>query len=133
MGDVFKTTSVCTNSSMTFAAVWTLRSKTMASATLEAVSQIGAFKGEHTFAADIRHRHTGPSPSMMVWNDIEYTSRSPLVCTGDSTLNSSRYISRLLRPVSLPFIQALRNLTFRQDRMLPVFYGPFLIRKIFGC
>lgn len=50
----------------------------------------------------------------MVWGAIGYTSRSPLVRI-DATLNSSRYISDVLRPVALPFIRALRNPTFQQD------------------
>ncbi|GFU99134.1 uncharacterized protein TNCV_1228481 [Trichonephila clavipes] len=32
---------------------------------------------------------------------------------------SARYISGVLRPVSLPFIQALRNPTFQQDNSQP--------------
>ncbi|GFW32448.1 hypothetical protein TNCV_676071 [Trichonephila clavipes] len=79
---VFKTTSVCTNSSMTFAAAWTLSSETIAVATLDAASQTGAasqwgsaysikmvawwHRDERTLAECIRHRHTGPSPGMMI-------------------------------------------------------------------
>ncbi|GFX95868.1 transposable element Tcb1 transposase [Trichonephila clavipes] len=48
-------------------------------------------RGEHALAACIRHRHTGPSFSMMVWDAFGYTSRSPLVRT-DGTLNSALYI-----------------------------------------
>ncbi|GFU70326.1 hypothetical protein TNCV_2106651 [Trichonephila clavipes] len=40
---IYKTTSICTNSSTTFAAVWILSSETMAEATLGAESQTGAF------------------------------------------------------------------------------------------
>ncbi|GFX78528.1 uncharacterized protein TNCV_29681 [Trichonephila clavipes] len=65
---------------------------------------------ECTLVACIRHRHTGPSPSVMVWGAIGYTSRSPLVLI-DGTLNSSRYIYGVSRPVVLPFIRALRNPT----------------------
>ncbi|GFY06919.1 uncharacterized protein TNCV_4090211 [Trichonephila clavipes] len=39
--------------------------------------------GEHTLAACIRLRHTGPSHSMMVWGAIEYTFWSPLVRIDD--------------------------------------------------
>ncbi|GFV47056.1 hypothetical protein TNCV_2699501 [Trichonephila clavipes] len=53
----------------------------------------------------ILHRHIGPLPGMMVWNDIGYTSRSPLVRI-DDTLHSARCISDALRPVALPFIRA---------------------------
>ncbi|GFX87382.1 transposable element Tcb1 transposase [Trichonephila clavipes] len=51
---------------------------------------------------------------MMVWGAIGYMSRSPLVRI-DGTLNSTRYISGLLRPVALCFIRVLRNPTFKQD------------------
>ncbi|GFY36063.1 transposable element Tcb1 transposase [Trichonephila clavipes] len=62
----------------------------------------------------IRHRHIGPSPDVMVWDAIGYKSQSPLSRI-DGTLNRARYISGVLRPVALPFIRALRNLTFQQD------------------
>ncbi|GFX77080.1 hypothetical protein TNCV_1072801 [Trichonephila clavipes] len=42
IGVICKTTSVCTNSSTMFAAVWMLSSETMAVATLDAASQTGA-------------------------------------------------------------------------------------------
>ncbi|GFV48433.1 transposable element Tcb1 transposase [Trichonephila clavipes] len=35
-------------------------------------------RGERTLTACIRHRHTGPSPGMMIWGAIGYTSRSSL-------------------------------------------------------
>ncbi|GFW79066.1 hypothetical protein TNCV_214981 [Trichonephila clavipes] len=44
----------------------------------------------------------------MAWGAIGYTFRSPLVCI-DGALNSARYISGVLRPVSLPFVRALRK------------------------
>lgn len=75
-------------------------------------------RGERTLPACIRHRHTGPSPGVMVWGAIGYTSRSPLVRI-EGTLNSGRYISGVLRPVALPFIRALRNATFQQDNARP--------------
>ncbi|GFU49486.1 transposable element Tc1 transposase [Trichonephila clavipes] len=85
---------------------------------LKSASQTGAsskwYRDEHTLAVCIRHRHTGPSPGVMVWGAIGYTCRSPLVRT-DSILNSARYISSVLHSVSLPFIRALRNPTFQQN------------------
>ncbi|GFX67127.1 transposable element Tcb1 transposase [Trichonephila clavipes] len=66
----------------------------------------------------IRHRHTGPTPGIMVRGAIRYTSRSPLVCIY-GTLKSSRYIFGVLRPVALPFKRALRNPTFKQDNARP--------------
>ena len=42
----------------------------------------------------------------------------PLVRT-DSTLNRDRYISAVLNPVALLFIQAMQNSTFQQDNVRP--------------
>ncbi|GFT60548.1 transposable element Tcb1 transposase [Trichonephila clavipes] len=72
-------------------------------------------ESERVLAACIRHRrHTGKLFCVMVWDAIVYTSWSSFVRTG-SLLNSARYISAVLRPVDLPFIQTLRNPTFQQD------------------
>ncbi|GFU60710.1 uncharacterized protein TNCV_2754611 [Trichonephila clavipes] len=49
-------------------------------------------RGERTLSACIRHHHTNPSPGVMVWDAIGYTSLSILVHI-DDTLNSARYIS----------------------------------------
>ncbi|MBJ4999813.1 IS630 family transposase [Salmonella enterica subsp. enterica serovar Hadar] len=75
-------------------------------------------RGERTLPTCIRHRHTGPSPGVMVWGAIGYTSRSPLVRIA-GTLNSSRYISDVLGPVALPYLRGLRNATFQQDNARP--------------
>ncbi|GFS80898.1 transposable element Tcb1 transposase [Trichonephila clavipes] len=74
--------------------------------------------GERTLAGCIRHRHTGPSPGMMVWGAIGYTSRSPLVHM-NGTLNSSRYIYSVFRPMALPFIRIQCNPTLKQDNARP--------------
>ncbi|GFW66046.1 hypothetical protein TNCV_588721 [Trichonephila clavipes] len=68
----------------------------------------------------------------MVWGDIGYTPRSPLVRIG-GTLNGARYIPGVLRPVDVEFCETLHSNRIRHNRMLHVFYGPSLIRKIFGC
>ncbi|GFX08881.1 uncharacterized protein TNCV_2965921 [Trichonephila clavipes] len=60
-------------------------------------------RGELTLAAYILYRHTGPSPGVMTWEAIGYTSRSLLVRIKD-TLNSVLKISGVLRPGALPFI-----------------------------
>ncbi|GFW59003.1 transposable element Tcb1 transposase [Trichonephila clavipes] len=50
------------------------------------------------------HRHTGPAQGIIVWCGIEYLSRTPLVrITG--TLKGQRYISEVLEPVVLPYLQ----------------------------
>ncbi|GFW65608.1 uncharacterized protein TNCV_3550311 [Trichonephila clavipes] len=73
-------------------------------------------RGERTLAARISLHHTSPSPGVMVWGPIGFTSQSPLVRI-DGTLNSVRYISGVLRAVALPFIRAQRNLAFQQDNI----------------
>ncbi|GFV63946.1 transposable element Tcb1 transposase [Trichonephila clavipes] len=104
-GVVFKTTNVCTNSSTTFASVWTLSSETKAAASLEVVSErqerlqwgnqqrnwvhewldvlfsdesrfclqhqdrsihVWLHRGKRTLTTCIRHRHTSPSPGVML-------------------------------------------------------------------
>ncbi|GFV82777.1 transposable element Tcb1 transposase [Trichonephila clavipes] len=47
------------------------------------------------------HRHTGPAPGIMVRGGIGYHSRTPLVRIA-GTLNSQRYISKVLEAVVLP-------------------------------
>ncbi|GFV29026.1 transposable element Tcb1 transposase [Trichonephila clavipes] len=59
---------------------------------------------------------------MFVWNDIGYKSGSSLVCI-DGTLNSVRYISVVFRPLALPLVRDLRNLTFQQDNERPHVVG----------
>ncbi|GFU77833.1 transposable element Tcb1 transposase [Trichonephila clavipes] len=61
--------------------------------------------GERMPNSCVMHHHTGPAPGIMVWFDIGYPSRTPLVrITG--TLNSQSYISEVLEPVVLPHLQA---------------------------
>ncbi|GFU89500.1 transposable element Tcb1 transposase [Trichonephila clavipes] len=76
--------------------------------------RVWCHRGERTLVECIRHRHTGQSLGVMILGDIEYKSRSPLVHT-DGTLKSVRYISGVLRPLTLTFIQAQRNPTFQKD------------------
>ncbi|GFW23984.1 hypothetical protein TNCV_4950301 [Trichonephila clavipes] len=70
----------------------------------------------------------------MVWGAIGYTSRSTVVCI-DGTLNSARYISGVLRSWLYPLVEPCETPRFSRimhNRMLPVLYGPPLIRKMFG-
>ncbi|GFX55169.1 uncharacterized protein TNCV_1156301 [Trichonephila clavipes] len=50
------------------------------------------------------HRHTGPAANIMVWDGIGYHSRTSLVCIA-GTLNSQCYISEVLEPVVLLYLQ----------------------------
>ncbi|GFY33305.1 transposable element Tcb1 transposase [Trichonephila clavipes] len=68
-------------------------------------------RGERMLNNCVMHRHTSPAPSIMVWGGIGYHSRTPLVrivCT----LNSQRYISEVLEPVVLPYLQGLATPIF---------------------
>ncbi|GFV00266.1 transposable element Tcb1 transposase [Trichonephila clavipes] len=60
------------------------------------------------------HRHTGSAPGIMVWGGIGYHSRTPLVHIS-GTLNGQRYISEVLEPVVLPYLQGLATAIFTQD------------------
>ncbi|GFU99124.1 transposable element Tcb1 transposase [Trichonephila clavipes] len=54
----------------------------------------------------------------MIWGGIGYHSRTPLVRIA-GTLNSQRYISEVLEPIVLPYIQCLATAIFQQDNALP--------------
>ncbi|GFT67653.1 transposable element Tcb1 transposase [Trichonephila clavipes] len=66
----------------------------------------------------VMHRHTGPAPSITVWGSIGYHSRTSLVRIV-GTLNSQRYISEVLEPVVLPYLQGLNTDIFQQDNARP--------------
>ncbi|GFX45440.1 transposable element Tcb1 transposase [Trichonephila clavipes] len=71
-------------------------------------------RGERMLNSCVMHHHNGPAPDIMVWGFIGYHSRTPLVrITG--TLNSQRYISEVLEPVVLPYLQGLATAIFKQD------------------
>ncbi|GFV50426.1 transposable element Tcb1 transposase [Trichonephila clavipes] len=70
--------------------------------------------GERMLNSCVMHRHTGPAPGIMAWGGIGYHSRTPLVRIAD-TLNSQRYISEVLEPVVLPYLQGLATAIFQQD------------------
>ncbi|GFX14724.1 transposable element Tcb1 transposase [Trichonephila clavipes] len=62
----------------------------------------------------VMHGQTGPAPGIMVWGGIGYHSRTPLVRIA-GTLNSQRYISEVLEPVVLHYIQGLTTAIFQHD------------------
>ncbi|GFW37983.1 transposable element Tcb1 transposase [Trichonephila clavipes] len=66
----------------------------------------------------VMHRHTGLAPGIMVWGGIGYHSRTPLVRIA-GTLNSQRYVSKVLKPVVLPYLQGLATAIFQQDNARP--------------
>ncbi|GFW73227.1 hypothetical protein TNCV_2798911 [Trichonephila clavipes] len=75
-------------------------------------------RGETVLNSCIMHHNTGSAPGIMVWNGIGYHSRTPLVRIF-GTLNSQLYISQVLEPVVLPYLQGLVTAIFKQDNALP--------------
>ncbi|GFX72109.1 transposable element Tcb1 transposase [Trichonephila clavipes] len=74
--------------------------------------------GKRMLNSWVMHRHTGPTPGIRVWSGIGHHSRTPLVRIA-GTLNSQRYISEVLEPVVLPYLQALGTAIFQQDNARP--------------
>ncbi|GFS94352.1 transposable element Tcb1 transposase [Trichonephila clavipes] len=75
-------------------------------------------RGEMMLNSCVMHRHTGPAPSIMVWGGIGYHPRIPLVRIV-GTLNRQRYISEVLEPVILSYLQGLAPAIFQQDNARP--------------
>ncbi|GFX42572.1 transposable element Tc3 transposase [Trichonephila clavipes] len=75
-------------------------------------------RGERMLNSCVMHRHTGPAPGILVWGDIGYHSRTPLVCIA-GTLNSQCYIYKVLEPVVLPYLQGLATAIFQKDNARP--------------
>ncbi|GFX20539.1 transposable element Tc1 transposase [Trichonephila clavipes] len=80
--------------------------------------RIWRHRGERLLSGCVMHHHTGPAPGIMVWGGIGYHSRTPLVRIS-GTLNSQRYISEVLEPVVLPYLQGLATAIFQQDNARP--------------
>ncbi|GFX77834.1 hypothetical protein TNCV_432191 [Trichonephila clavipes] len=66
----------------------------------------------------VMHHPTGPAPGIMVWGGIGYHSCIPLVRIA-GTLNSQCYISDVLVPVVIPYLQGLATAIFQQDNARP--------------
>ncbi|GFY20373.1 transposable element Tcb1 transposase [Trichonephila clavipes] len=71
-------------------------------------------RGERMLNSRVMHHHTGPAPDIMVWVSIGYHFPTRLVRIS-GTLKSQRYISEVLEPVVLPYIQGLATAIFQQD------------------
>ncbi|GFX92469.1 transposable element Tcb1 transposase [Trichonephila clavipes] len=71
-------------------------------------------RGERMLNSCVMHRHTGPAPDIMVWGGIGYPSRTPLVRTA-CILYNQRYMSEVLEPIALPYLQDLAPAIFQQD------------------
>ncbi|GFX09747.1 transposable element Tcb1 transposase [Trichonephila clavipes] len=71
-------------------------------------------RGERMLNSCVMHPQTGSAPDIMVWGGIVYHSRTPLVCIA-GILNNQRYISDVLEPVVLLYLQLLATAVFQQD------------------
>ncbi|GFX56677.1 transposable element Tcb1 transposase [Trichonephila clavipes] len=76
--------------------------------------RVWRLRGERMLNSWVMHLHAGPAPSIMVRVGIGYHSRTPLVLIA-STLNSQCYISEVLEPIVLPYLQGLATAIFQQD------------------
>ncbi|GFX20408.1 transposable element Tcb1 transposase [Trichonephila clavipes] len=76
-------------------------------------------RGERMLNSCVMHRHTGPALGIMVWGGIGYHSRTPLVRIA-GTLKSQLYISVVLEPAVLPYLQGLATAIFQQDIARPL-------------
>ncbi|GFV90444.1 transposable element Tcb1 transposase [Trichonephila clavipes] len=63
-------------------------------------------------------RHTGPASGIMVRGGFGYHSHTPLVRIA-GTSNSQCYISEVVEPVVLPYLQGLATTIFQQDNAKP--------------
>ncbi|GFV89332.1 transposable element Tcb1 transposase [Trichonephila clavipes] len=68
-------------------------------------------RAERMLNSYVMHRHTDPAPNIMVWGGIGYYFHTPLVRIA-GTLNSQHYISEVLEPVVLPYLQGLSTAIF---------------------
>ncbi|GFV50647.1 transposable element Tcb1 transposase [Trichonephila clavipes] len=71
-------------------------------------------RGERMLNSCVMHSHPGPASDIMVWGGIGYHSRTLLVCIA-GTLKTQRYMSEVLEPVVLPYLQNLATAIFHQD------------------
>ncbi|GFV84408.1 transposable element Tcb1 transposase [Trichonephila clavipes] len=90
--------------------------------------RVWRYRRERMLNRCVMHRPTGPAPSIMLWGGIGYESRSPLVPIA-STLNSQSYISEVLEPVVLPYLQGFATTIFQQDNALP--YVARIVQRFF--
>ncbi|GFX20049.1 transposable element Tcb1 transposase [Trichonephila clavipes] len=70
-------------------------------------------RGERMLNSCVMRHHTGPALGIIVWGGIGYHSHTPLVCTA-GTLNSQCYISKVLEPVVLSYLQDLATANFNR-------------------
>ncbi|GBL88241.1 hypothetical protein AVEN_117821-1 [Araneus ventricosus] len=66
----------------------------------------------------LRPRHIGPTSGVTVWGAISYDSRSTLVVI-PRTLTANLYVSLVIQPVVLPFLNSIQRDVFQQDNARP--------------
>ncbi|KAJ8889556.1 hypothetical protein PR048_009055 [Dryococelus australis] len=81
-------------------------------------STVTDYRGDRNLAAYIVERHSGQTPSVMVWGAIGYNMRSRLLRI-EGNLNSSHYIREVLEPQALSLLQATLHAIFQQDNARP--------------
>ena len=80
--------------------------------------RVRRYAGERHLPECIIERHSGRTPGVMVWGAIVYHGRSQLLRIVGN-LNSNRYISEVLQPQAVPFLQSLPGAVFQQDNARP--------------
>lgn len=80
--------------------------------------RVRRYAGERHLPECIIERHSGRTPGVMVWGAIAYHGRSQLLRIVGN-LNSNRYISEVLQPQAVPFLQSLPGAVFQQDNARP--------------
>ncbi|GFU07708.1 transposable element Tcb1 transposase [Trichonephila clavipes] len=76
--------------------------------------QVWRHRGERMLNSCVLHRNTALAPGIMVWGGIGYHYHTLLVHIA-GTLNSQCYISEVLEPVVLPYLQGFATVIFQQD------------------
>ncbi|GBM03329.1 hypothetical protein AVEN_256879-1 [Araneus ventricosus] len=74
--------------------------------------------GERLQPTCLRTTHTGSTPGVMVWGAISYDSRSTLVVI-PRTLTANLYVSLVIQPVVLPFMNSIQGGVYQQDNGSP--------------
>ncbi|GFX08865.1 transposable element Tcb1 transposase [Trichonephila clavipes] len=75
-------------------------------------------RGERLNPAFALQRHTAPTAGVMVWGDIAYNTRSPLVLIRGN-MTALRYVRDILQPHVLPLMQRFQGTIFQQDNAQP--------------
>ena len=74
--------------------------------------------GERLQLNCLRPRHAGPTPGVMFWGAISYGSRSTLVVI-PNTQPANLYVSLVIQPVVLPFMNSIQREVFQQKSAQP--------------